>query len=74
MATEEELTAAEDSLIADITSGVDSFSVDGVSVRAMDPKTRLEVLDAIRTDASRKHGHRGIRFTKLIPPGGGGSP
>lgn len=71
MADENTLADAEQSLIDDLVTGVESFTHDGTSVRAFDPRARKDVLDELKGDDAAKQVHRGLRFTRLRSPGCG---
>lgn len=71
MADSEQITEAEEAIVSDIVNGVRRYSHDGTSIEAEDLGDRLDALDRLRRDESATHVHRGLRFTRLRPPGCG---
>lgn len=65
----------EQAALENIAGGVSRFSTGDTSVEAMDPLKQLQALDKLeeRTarDVASTKPHFGLRFTKLISPGGG---
>lgn len=72
--TEEEIIAARELIIAEelASEGISSISVDGMNVNVDRDaaKRRLELLDSLSV-RNNAQPHRGLRFTKLVPPGCG---
>jgi hypothetical protein len=56
---------------ADAIAGVQRVSVDGQSVDAMSIDDRIKAAKYLAGQQAASKNHRGLRFTKLIPPGGG---
>lgn len=73
--SDEEITSEdlEQALIEDAADGIESVVVDGMSVRKHSLKDRLAVADRQKNTTAAALPHFGMRFTKLIPPGAGGS-
>lgn len=64
----------EQALIDSATEGVRTVSVDGLTVSGHSLQDMIEAkkfLDSQNTTAAAQP-HRGLRFSKMIPPGGGG--
>lgn len=76
VATDAELAAANAQILADLEAGVESFQVDDQKTVMADPLRRLQALQKLAVDvaipSAASQPHRGLRFTKLIGPGGGG--
>lgn len=77
MATDAELESIETRIIEDVDAGMQSVSVDGMNINITDPGRRLDVLERLENRTARETAaikpHFGLRFTKLVSPGGGGS-
>ena len=69
MATLQDL---EQALLDEATEGIASTSVDGTSVTKQPLRDRLAVADRQVGATAVDKSHFGLRFTQLIPPGGGG--
>ena len=71
-----EATAAdiEQSLIDSATEGVRTVSVDGLTVSGHSLLEQIEADKYLKSQSSTAMAqpHRGLRFSKMIPPGGGG--
>lgn len=67
--TREEL---EQAILNDAADGVQRTSTDGSEVEMMDLADRIKVADRAKNRSAAARGHFGMRFTRLIPPGGGG--
>lgn len=52
-------------------SGISNATVDGTSVTAQDPEKLLNVADRLESRAAATKPHLGLRFTRIIPGGGG---
>lgn len=56
---------------ADAIAGVQRVAVDGQSVDAMSIDDRIKAARYLAQRQASAQNHQGLRFTKLIPPGGG---
>ena len=56
---------------ADAIAGVQRVIVDGLSVEAMSIDDRIKAARYLAQQRASARNHQGLRFTKLIPPGGG---
>lgn len=61
-----------ESIAKNAADAVDSVLVDGVSVRSKDIEEQIKADKYLSGVDAAKRPHRGVRFTKLIPPGTGG--
>lgn len=71
MATDEQLDDIESQIIADVESGMNQVSVDGMNVGMQDPVRRIDALDRLRR-RSVVDPLGCVRIGKLVSPGGGG--
>ena len=71
----DELDDAFDELLDDVAEGVSELELDGKRRKNQDPEARLNVMERLErreaADGAAAQPHFGLRFTKLIPPGGG---
>lgn len=72
MADEATSDDLEQQLIEDAVEGVRSVTVDGLSVTKEPLKDRIEVADRAKRAQAAGANTMGLRFTRLVPPGGGG--
>lgn len=71
MATEEEISELESSILQSATEGVQSVSVDTLTVNSKNLREQLEVLEHFKEEQAASQPHFGLRFTRLRPPGCG---
>jgi hypothetical protein len=75
MPTDQEIADIEAAAIARAKSGVTSSSTDGLSASFRSASDMLEDLEAIEKRTNRSAAANlnnfGLRFIKLVPPGGG---
>jgi hypothetical protein len=64
----EEADEIEEAVIADAVEGIQSATVDGMTVSMQDPMKRLDVVDRLRTSTASTQSHFGLRHTRLIGP------
>lgn len=66
---------AREQLTQDVVDGISTVNVDGMNVTMQDPAKRLDVIERLErgsiSETAATKPHFGIRFSKLIPPGGG---
>jgi len=55
----------------DAIDGVQSVSVDGTNVGAMSIDDRIKAARFVAAQQAAARNHLGLRFVKLVPPGGG---
>lgn len=60
-----------DRIEADAIAAVQRVSVDGTSVDAMSIDDRIKAAKYLAQQQAQSKNHLGLRFVKLIPPGGG---
>ena len=70
-----DMAITEDEILAAIEDGIQTVASDGVSTSLVDPLRRIQALKALRdlengVEAAKQPAF-GLRFTKLVPPGGG---
>jgi hypothetical protein len=70
MADAERTTIAE-GIEQDAIDGVQQFSVDGVSGTVMSIDDRIKAAKYLASQTAAARNHQGLRFVKLVPPGGG---
>lgn len=70
MATEEEIAEVEAQIVEDVEGGIQSTTVDGMSVQVSDPLRRLEALDKIKRNRVSDP-FATLRHKKLVSGGGG---
>lgn len=68
---EEQSESIRDQVAQDILDGIQSTTVDGLSVTQMHPMARLDAADRLKRN--RRNPFWSMRTVKLVPPGGGGS-
>lgn len=55
--------------VEEIAAGPKTVQVDGMTVTQFDPTEVAEALKEAEKEAAVKKKHRGLYFTKLVPPG-----
>lgn len=69
------MSTPEEEILQSIEDGIQTVSSDGVSTSLVDPLRRIEALKAIKDlekgEEAAKNPAFGLRFTQLVPPGGG---
>jgi len=70
MATQAEIDAVEDALIAN-AAGPASVSVSGQTVTAKTSDDLIKSANYLSAQRGLSKNHFGLRFTQLVPPGGG---
>lgn len=56
-----------DSIARSAEEGIDSVTVDGMTVKEMALSARLDALEQLETTSAASKAHRGLRFTRLVP-------
>jgi len=64
-------TNIEEAIEQNALGGVQSTSVDGVSVTFQDIEKQIKADQYLKGQAAASKNGMGLRFTKIIPPGGG---
>lgn len=62
-----------DAISRSVEEGVQSASVDGLSVNEKSLRERIEADKYLSGNEAAKKNHRGLIITKLVPPGTGGA-
>lgn len=70
MATEAEITEVESQIVEDVEGGIQSTTVDGMTVQISDPLRRLEALDKLKRNRV-SNPFATLRHQKIVSPGGG---
>lgn len=55
--------------VEEVAAGPKSVTSDGTTVQQFTPKEIAEGLKESEKEAAAEKKHRGLRFTKLVPPG-----
>jgi len=61
----------QESIERDAAEGVSSITVDGIATTAMSIGERIQAARYLAAQQAAAQSHFGLRFTKLVPPGGG---
>jgi hypothetical protein len=72
MATQEQIDSLEQAIIEDVTGGIASVNVDGMTVVQQNPEKRVEVLERLRREQAAVTTGFGLRTQRLNSPGGWG--
>jgi hypothetical protein len=71
MATEEQIAELESALLANATEGVNSVTVDGLTVTSKNVNEQIAALEHFKEEVAATQPHFGLRITLLRPPGTG---
>jgi len=62
-----------EAIVQNATDGIASVSVDGLTVTAKNVREQIEAETHLASQAASVKPHFGMRFTRLVSPGGGNS-
>ena len=67
----EEVEAIQTSIAESAADGIASAAADGVTTTVMSIDERIKAANYLAAQNAAGKNHFGLRFTKLVPPGGG---